>query len=56
MDTKKAYMDILGEMAQGPKSGFDGDFKVAGPIDPVNGALPEGNVGLDQIMALMNGK
>jgi hypothetical protein len=53
MDTKKAYMDILGEMAQGPKSGFDGDFKVAGPIDPVNGALPEGQLGLDQIMGLL---
>lgn len=53
MDTKKAYMDILGEMAQGPKSGFDGDFKMTGPIDPVNGALPEGQLGLDQIMGLL---
>ena len=53
MDTKKAYMDILGEMAQGPKSGFDGDFKMAGPIDPVNGVLPEGQLGLDQIMGLL---
>ena len=25
-------------------------------VDPVNGVLPEGSVGLDQIMALMNGK
>jgi hypothetical protein len=25
-----------------------------GPVDAVNGALPEGSVGLDQIMALMN--
>ena len=25
-------------------------------VDPANGTLPEGNVGLDQIMALMNSK
>jgi len=25
-------------------------------VDPANGTLPEGNVGLDQIMALMNAK
>jgi hypothetical protein len=51
-DTKKAYMDILGEMAQGPKSGFDGEFKVQGHVDPINGSLPEGQLGLDQIMGL----
>ena len=54
INTKKAYMDILGEIAQGPKSGFDGDFKVEGSIDPVNGTLPEGQIGLDQIMGLLN--
>ena len=52
IDTKKAYMDILGEMAQGPKSGLDGEFKLQGPIDPVNGALPDGQLSLDQIMNL----
>jgi hypothetical protein len=25
-------------------------------IDPANGSLPEGNVGLDQIMGLMNNR
>jgi len=54
IDTKKAYMDILGEMAQGPKSGFGGEFKVNKNIDPVNGTLPEGQLGLDQIMGLIN--
>lgn len=54
VDTKKAYMDILGEMAQGPKSGFDGEFKVNRSVDPVNGTLPEGQLGLDQIMNLIN--
>jgi hypothetical protein len=52
MDTKKAYMDILGEMAQGPKSGLEGEFKLQGPIDPVNGSLPDGQLSLDQIMTL----
>ena len=52
IDTKKAYMDILGEMAQGPKSGLKGEFKMQGPIDPVNGALPDGQLSLDQIMTL----
>ena len=45
-------MDILGEMAQGPKSGLEGEFKMQGPIDPVNGALPDGQLSLDQIMTL----
>jgi hypothetical protein len=52
MDTKKAYMDILGEIAQGPKSGLEGEFKLQGPIDPVNGSLPDGQLSLDQIMTL----
>lgn len=57
-DTKKAYLDILGEMAQGPKSGFDGEFKVQGPVNTMSegSALPEGTLGLDQIMGLMKGK
>lgn len=57
-DTKKAYMDILGEMAQGPKSGFDGDFNVQGPVNTMSegSALPGGQLGLDQIMGLIKGK
>jgi len=55
VDTKKAYMDILGEMAQGPKSGFEGEFKVNGPVNTMSegSALPEGQLGLDQIMGLI---
>jgi len=58
VDTKKAYMDILGEMAQGPKSGFEGEFKVNGPMNTMSegSSLPEGQVNLDQIMGLMKGK
>ncbi len=33
---------------------YAGNFQSNGPVDSVNGALPEGSVGLDQIMALMN--
>ena len=55
VDTKKAYMDILGEIAQGPKSGFEGEFKVSGPVNTMSegSALPEGQLGLDQIMGLI---
>jgi len=52
-DSKKAYMDILNETAKGPESGFDGEFKPSGPIDPVNGSLPNGELGLDQILKLV---
>ena len=56
--TKQAYMDILGEMVQGPKSGFEGEFKVNGPINTMSegSALPEGQLGLDQIMGLIKSK
>jgi hypothetical protein len=53
IDTKKSYMDILNEMSQAPKSGLDGEFKLTGTIDPVNGTLPEGQLGLDAIMGLI---
>ena len=48
---------ILEEMQTGgtpANAAYAGTFKPQGPVDTINGALPEGNVGLDQIMALMN--
>jgi hypothetical protein len=33
---------------------YQGTINPSGPVDTINGALPEGQVGLDQIMALMN--
>ena len=47
---------ILGEMQTGgvATSQYAGNLQSTGPVDTINGALPEGNVGLDQIMALMN--
>lgn len=55
IDTKKSYMDILNETAQGSKSGFDGEFKVNGSVNTMSegSALPEGQLGLDQIMNLI---
>jgi hypothetical protein len=55
IDTKKAYMDILNDMSQGPKSGFNGDFKVSGPMNTMaeGSSLPDGQLGLDQIMNLI---
>lgn len=54
-NTKQAYMDILNGMAQGPESGFAGDFKVSGPINTMSegSSLPQGQLGLDQIMNLI---
>jgi hypothetical protein len=47
---------ILEEMQGGgaATTAYAGQFQSNGPVDNVNGALPEGSVGLDQIMALMN--
>ena len=58
INTKQAYMDILGDMAQGPKSEFAGDFKLSGPMNTMaeGSALPSGQLGLDQIMGLIGGK
>jgi hypothetical protein len=58
MNTKQAYMDILGDMAMGPKSGLEGEFKVTGPMNTMSegSSLPEGQLGLDQIMGLIGGK
>ena len=56
IDTKKAYMDILGDIAKGPKTGLDGEFKVTGAMNTMSegSALHEGQLGLDQIMNLIN--
>ena len=55
MDKKKAYMDILGETALNFTSRDVQKFSPQG-VDPVNGSLPEGEVGMDQIMNLIGGR
>ena len=56
INTKQSYMDILEDMAKGPKSGLEGEFKVNGSINTMSegSALPDGQLGLDQIMNLIN--
>ena len=53
-ERRDMFSGILGEMQNGGTitSQYMGDFKPQ-PVDTVNGTLPEGSVGLDQIMALM---
>lgn len=55
VNSKQAYMDILNEMSHGPKTGLEGDFKVNGPVNTMSegSALPDGQLGLDQIMNLI---
>jgi hypothetical protein len=54
-ERKAMFGGLLEEMQQGgaATSQYAGKFNPQ-PVDPVNGALPEGNVSLDQIMSLMN--
>lgn len=57
-ERRNMFQGILGEMQQGgmANASYAGNFQASGPVDPVNGALPAGSVGLDQIMGLMGGK
>ena len=56
-ERRDMFSGMLGEMQMGnpATSAYAGTFQATN-TDIVNGALPEGSVGLDQIMALMNGK
>jgi len=58
INTKQAYMEILEDMTKGPKTGLEGEFKINGPINTMSegSSLPEGQLGLDQIMGLIGGK
>ena len=56
-ERRDMFSGMLGEMQMNnpATTAYAGDFQPKS-VDTINGALPEGNVGLDQIMALMNGK
>jgi len=56
MDRRQSYMDVLGETAMSFTSQDVARFNPGANIDPVNGQLPEGDLGMDQIMNLINGK
>ena len=55
-ERRNMFSGMLEEMQMGKPAttAYNGQFQPQGPVDAINGALPEGNVGLDQIMALMN--
>lgn len=56
MDTRKAYSDIMNETMMSFTS-QDAQIPFRPQVsDPVNGNLGNGEVGMDQIMALMNTK
>jgi len=55
MDARKAYMDVMNETSL---SFTSRDAQTFNPksVDPINGNLGNGEVGMDQIMSLMNNK
>ena len=53
VDVRKKYMDVLGETALSYNSSDVSSFNPQG-VDPVNGNLGEGSVGMDTIMGLLN--
>lgn len=55
MDVRQKYMDVLGETALNYNSNDVSTFNPQG-VDPVNGNLGEGSVGMDTIMGLLNTK
>ena len=56
MDARKAYMDIMNETALSFTS-RDAQVPFRPQVsDPVNGSLGDGEVGMDQIMNLLNSK
>lgn len=54
-DKKAAYMNILGETGTFTSQNAS-TFNPSGPVDPANGTLPSGELGMDQIMGLLNSK
>jgi len=56
LERQSMFGGILEEMQNGgtATTAYTGQFQPQGPVDAINGALPEGNVGLDQIMGLLN--
>ena len=54
-ERRDMFSGMLGEMQNGSpvSAAYAGTMQVNGPVDAVNGTLPEGQVGLDQIMGLI---
>lgn len=54
-DMRQKYMDVLNGMTMTSQDAKP-KFNPSPMSDPINGSLPEGEVGMDQIMNLMNTK
>lgn len=54
-DMRKEYMNVLDGMTMTSQDAKPA-FQPNASTDPVNGSLPDGEVGMDQIMGLMNAK
>ena len=54
-ERRNMFSGIIGEMQTGgaANTAYAGTMQVTGPVDAINGSLPEGQLGLDQIMNLM---
>jgi len=55
MDKRQSYMDVIGETALSFTSNDVAKFNPRG-ADPMSGNLPGGELGMDQIMGLLNSK
>ncbi len=55
MDMKQKYMDVLNGMTMTSKDVIP-KFNPSPMADSINGSLPNGEVGIDQIMNLLNTK
>ena len=55
-ERRNMFSNIMEDMQTGGviNTAYQGTIKPVGNVDTINGALPEGRVGLDQIMALMS--
>lgn len=56
MDVRQKYRDILGETAMSFTSNDASIPFTPSSVDPVNGSLGHGELGLDQIMGLINNR
>jgi hypothetical protein len=55
MEMRQKYMDVLNGMAMTSQD-VKPKFNPSSIADPINGSLPEGELGMDQIMSLLNTK
>lgn len=55
-ERRDMFAGMLSEMQTGgiANTSYQGTIDTSKPVDTINGTLPEGQVGLDQIMSLMN--